>query len=288
MQQQGAGERDLALHAQTRLLMAQLDVHDSRMTHAQIHGVQALAAFQQLGDALGAAEALCVESYSASALGRPARAAKAARECADLHASTRWLHTRALGLNYLGVAAFWQGDHVGSCNALDAARDAVLVHSPRDAQAFQPHVNAAFNNFLSLAAQRDQGTGHADAGPFLQSVATARRLALCGDISGLTRGAHDIGLTLLTFLCAQASLLTGDEQDAQLYAEACRRRTARLASTSWLHALPHWWHHDLALQRGDHRAAGMAAWGLRQAARLGEHQPLAELGDRLLAACRRP
>jgi hypothetical protein len=285
LQQQGASERDPALQARTQLLFAQLDMTDSRMASARTYGAHALRAFRQLGEPDAAADALCVLSYCASALGHADQARQAAQDCVDLYGITRWVHTRALGLNYLGVAGFWQGDHLGATHTLDAARDAVLTHKPRLAQAFQPHVNAAFNHFLALNQQRRQSPAHLDAGPFLRSLATARRLALSGDTAGLTRGGEDIGLTLLTFLCAQASLVTHQEQDALLYAEACRRRTERLASTSWLRALPHWWNHDRALARGDHRSAAIAAWSLRQAARLGEHQPLMDMGEAMLADC---
>lgn len=285
LQQQGGTGPDASLQAHALLLFAQLDMSDSRMASAHTFSERALHAFDRLGDPDGAADALCVQSYCASASGQAEPARQAAEACAALYEVTRRVHTRALGLNYLGVAHFWQGDHHDAGHALEAARDAVLVHGARNAQAFQPHVNAAFNRFLELNLQRGQGARHVDAGPFLRSLATARRLALCGDTTGLTRGAHDIGLTLLTFLCAQASLIAGHEQDALLYAEACRRRTDRLASTSWLRALPHWWNHDRALQSGDRRSAAIAAWSLRQAARLGEHRPLTELGERLLASC---
>lgn len=285
LQQQGAIDTDASLHAQTQLLFAQLEMTDSRMASGHTFGVRALQAFERLGDPEGAADALCVQSYCASAMGQAESARQAAEACVALYGVTRRVHTRALGLNYLGVANFWQGDHHGADHALDAARDAVLVHGARDAQAFQPHVNAAFNHYLELSLQRGEGARDVDAGPFLRSLATARRLALCGDTTGLTRGAHEIGLTILTFLCAQASLIASREQDALLYADACRRRTDRLASTSWLRALPHWWSHDRALQAGDHRGAAIAAWSLRQAARLGEHVPLTELGERLLASC---
>jgi hypothetical protein len=284
LQQQGVSDRDLPLQAGTQLLFAQLDMTDSRMASARTQAGQALRAFRQLGEPDAAADALCVLSYCASALGQAEPARQAAQDCVDLYGITRWVHTRALGLNYLGVAGFWQGDHLGASHTLDAARDAVLTHKPRLAQAFQPHVNAAFNHFLALHHQRRQGSAHRDASPFLRSLATARRLALGGDTAGLTRGGQDIGLTLLTFLCAQAGLVTGHEQDALLYAEACRRRTERLARTSWLRALPHWWNHDHALERGDHRSAAISAWSLRQAARLGEHQPLTDIGEAMLAA----
>ncbi len=285
LQLQGAAHPDLALVGQTQLLIAQLDMSDSRMASAHAFGSRALSAFERLGDPDGAADALCVQSYCASAIGRHDQARHAAQSCAALYGLTRSVRTRALGLNYLGVAGFWYGDHVGAGSTLDEARDALMVHSPRDAQAFQLHVNAAFNQFLALSLQREQGATHGDAGPLLRSLDTARRLALSGDTAGLTRGAQDIGLALLTFLCAQASLITRQTDDALRYAEACRRRVERLASTSWLRALPHWWHHDHAQQRGDHRSAAIAAWSLRQAARLGEHQPLTELGEKMLAAC---
>lgn len=275
--------RDAHLRAQTLLLAAQLDTTDSRMSRAHVFSAQAMRAFETLGDADSLAEALGVHSYTASALGDHALARQSAQACADLHSVTRWPRTRALGLNYLGVAASWQGDHLGSGHALDAARDAI-AHTRRSTQAFQPLVNQVFNQYLALSAPQAHPTA-AGASSFHRLLEMARRLALAGDAAAIGRVSPDIGLILLLFLCAQAATLRGRTHDAEIYAEACRRRTERLAHTSWLRALPHWCTHDAARARGDHRTAAVAAWSLLHAARLGEHRPLTALGDQLLADC---
>lgn len=277
--------RDAHLRAQTLLLAAQLDTTDSRMSRAQVFSHQAKRAFEALGDAQGMAEALGVHSYTSSALGDHGLARQSAQGCADLHSVTRWPRTRALGLNYLGVASFWQGDHLGATHALDAARDAI-AHTRRTTQGFQPLVNQVFNQYVALSAQR-RSANDPSASSFFRHLEVARRLALAGDAGSVGHVSPDIGLIILLFLCAQAATLRGRTHDADIYSEACRRRTERLATTSWLRALPHWCLHDAARARGDRRTVAVAAWSLLHAARLGEHQPLTALGDQLLADCAR-
>jgi hypothetical protein len=282
----GGSHKDSHARAQALLVLAQADVLESRMGSTYGLSRAALHSFEAHHDLEQCAETLGVMSYSAASLGPSDVALDAARRCGDLRRPLMSTRIHALSGNYLGVASLWARDFEGSAAALDWAVTATQ-DSSRPHDRFQPLTNHCFSEMLAITHARLENR-EVDLAPFLRLLAEGRRMALGGTVSGLSLGAQSIGMTLLVFLGAQALLFCDKPEDAREYIEACRARARQLPPRSWLQALTPWLEHNEALATGDQRRAAFHAHAMRRAARLGEHLPLTELAQQLIAALVQP
>ena len=270
-------------HAQALalLVLAQVDVMDSRMASAFSLGLQALQSFEVHHDLEHCAEALGVSSYAAASLGRYGEAVEMANRCIDLRAPLSSARIHALGGNYLGVASFWSGDFSSAASALDSALEA-MHDSAAPHERFQPLVNRCFTDMLDITHARLDGRD-SDLGPFLRRLKECWGMALGGTVSSLSKGSTAFGMALLVFLKAQAKLFAGKSEEALPYLDACGMRANQLPDGSWMKALKPWLDHDLAIAAGESRKAVLGARAMLRAAKRGEHQAVAQLAQRFLS-----
>jgi hypothetical protein len=273
---------DQHLQGQSLLLMARMDVLDSRLVRAHRLSKLAVQAFHQVGDDVQEAAALTTLGYAASALQQDDAALLAGERACSLANETGNLLHLADGLNYLGLAQMWADQHTAAMHSFEAA----VWHATdvdRTAAAFQPLVNACI-----AAVLRHHRAVHVDAQfetdltPLLAITTKCLAFRSGGAIATLNKGTTGSGLmALLEFALAYAAAQRGHIECALAHIKACRDSVSTWSSNTWLNALVWWGRVEIALVLGDLEQAQQCAWAMQSTARAGQQQPLRTIAARL-------
>lgn len=258
--------------------MAQAFVLRSRMELGAYFSSQAGALFAGESDPQGQAEALSLQSYCASALGRSDVAIASATRGIALRAERQADASTGIGLNYFGVAAFWANDFGTASGALDAS--AWYGQQQGDAPlAYQALVNAAFTEVLRIT--QGEGAAHApqDLTALARIVAAAHRLRSDGG-GGFVRGGSVIGYLLLDFCSFFLEMRAARDREAEAHFRECLNRASTLPRSSWLRAIPWWARVERERARRDFRAALHSGRAMAALARAGQHESMGRLADR--------
>lgn len=270
-QSDGAGKAD------AYLLLSRAEFIDSRASSAHELSALALKCAESSHDPSRAAEALELQSCTATLLGWTELAASSAKQSLRLRGQLPDFMALANSYNYLAVATAWAGDFR---NADSLFRESALFASESRApdQRFQPLVNQCFSQMLSIHAhthpQPDAERQEVDMDLLHSRFEECRQMLLAGQTGVLNQGMQDLVTLLLVTLGCQVSSLKGELDTAHSYLQACRSRANRLPKTHWARAL-HWWA-DLEHARTsrDHRRERLSRNAMQESARTGQHRPL--------------
>ncbi|MFZ4287731.1 hypothetical protein [Variovorax sp. HJSM1_2] len=255
------------------LLLARGQVMDFELQRGFHFSALAAQLFSAQGNPVGLVEALSVVNYTASSLGLPD--ARQGREdlLALLEDGAAGHAVHALGLNYLGVSAFWENDFQASAHALESAVMLSQVSHGGPAM-LQPLVNASFLEVLSLSKLVRQHQDWGDGAKLVKLVAAAQTASNQWYSQLPERRTALIGTVLLLFVSCIAAIRDGKLVDACRHHQACLEIVNQLPRHCWLRAITWWARAELAASHDDCRQAVVAAGAMRIAARVGQHQRL--------------
>lgn len=289
----GHRTRNLRMKAGALLLTAQADVLDSRMGSAAHFAHKAAQAFEKLQELPDQAKALAMLSYAQGCAGLIQESKENAQACALLAEPFDDVLGSAMGLNYLGVAAFWAGDVRESQDVLETAASMVLsVDTP--SLDYQPLVNMCFNKLLqvhrlSLAAGSIQPgavvKAQAPCQKLMELLSRAQRLDRVLWPTALSERARHIARTLLHYGTALGLLYQGEARHALPYLVLGEHNAMHLPAGSWLHAMSSWYAAEEARLRGDLEGAKFFAQKMLQASRAGHNRPMQGLAQGLIDHC---
>jgi hypothetical protein len=269
--------RDRHTQARASLVMAQAFVLRSRMEVGSRFSSDAASLFGSESDAGGQADALSVQSYCASAMGRTGEAIELASRGISLRADRAADASTGVGLNYFGVASFWAGDFSTARGVLDASIWYGLQQGDA-ALAYQPLVNACFTEVLRITEREGRGLD-SDLSELSRLVARAQGLRRDGE-RGFVRGSATIGLLLLDFCSCFLATKAGRPHGAEAALRDCIQRAGTLPRGSWLRAVPWWARMERKKAIGDIAGAIHSGRAMATLARTGEHESLARLAER--------
>ena len=276
---------DAPMEAGAALVLSQAYVLDSRFRLAHAMSSRAHQLFKQAGNLPGVAEALAIHSYCASALGLDSAALQAACDSMTMHADGASAQARALGLNYMGVAASWTRDFATARSALEASIMFSRQAGDKGA-ALQPLINLCFTEVLQIVELERLQQGPADLAELERLVAQARVMADSGQPSGLHRATLDIGLLLLDFSSCFVASRRGHTKQADAAYLACLEKASRFPRTSWVQAVLWWARVERAVCYGDIEASIRSLHAMGEVAGAGEHAQLQALAKTLESTLR--
>lgn len=266
-------EHNHPLSAESLLLLARGQVMNFELKRGFHFSSLAAQLFLAHGNPVGLVEALSVVNYTASSMGLPD--ARQGREdlvaVLDDGAAGQTVH--AMGLNYLGVSAFWDNDFQASAHALE--NSVMLSHVTHGGAAIlHPLVNACFLEVLNLSKHARQHQDWGDGAKLVELVATAQTATDKWYSQLPEKRTALIGKALLLFVSCVAAIRDGKLFDACRHHQACLEIVNQLPRHSWLRAIAWWARAELAVSFDDYRQAVVAAGAMRLAAQAGQHQRL--------------
>jgi hypothetical protein len=274
------------VEAEASLVLSQAYVLESRIRLAHRFSSRARKLFVRHSDAAGQAEALAIESYSASALGMDAEAVHAANEGIALRARIDSPGAQVLGLNYLGVASFWAKDFGTACGVLDDSVSIANCDSSGASASFRPLVNLCFTEMLRVVQIESDGQRPADLSALQDYIFRTKTVAEKVGQDALTPYDSAIGLLLLELCACFLLSRSGRLNEADSCFMACFDRASRLPRTSWLHAIVWWARLEREKAYGDVDTAIVSAQAMAEYAKHGEHIKLQALANSLEATLR--
>lgn len=273
-------EQNHPLSAESLLLLARGQVMGFELKRGFHFSSLAAQLFSAQGNPMGLVEALSVVNYTASSLGLPD--ARQVREdlMAVLEDGAAGHAAHAMGLNYLGVSAFWENDFKASAHALE--NSIMLTHVSNGGSAIlQPLVNACFLEVLSLSKLAREHQDWGDGAKLVELVAAAETATDQWYSQMPERRTALIGKVLLLFVSCVAAIRDGKLFDACRHHQACLKIVHQLPQHSWLRAITWWARAELAASFDDYRQAVVAAAAMRIAAQAGLHQRLEEVAHEM-------
>lgn len=271
--------RDRHHEARASLLLAQVLTLESRFQWAHRFASRARQLFAEDHDTAALFDSSLALSYVESALGRQEQAMRIA---ADAITGAGLSSRGAAGLNYRGIAAFWNSDYGTARRVLRAACELAPEHAGGRAGLFQPLTNAVCNEVLRCAHARIAGH-RTDLSELEALVARAWELVNDGAIGSVATSFTGAGLLLLEFASCFLATRSGETEKADRHYLACLTRAAQLPAGSWMHGLVWWARLERTLATGDASQVHASLEGLTRAAAAGEHAPMKQLAERLCA-----
>ncbi|MBL0426362.1 hypothetical protein [Ramlibacter alkalitolerans] len=264
--------------AEASSLLAQVLTLQSQFRLAAQLANRARAAFAELQDPAGAADAMLTLSYVESALGHAESAAAAAAQVSAGNCTVQ--RREASGLTYRGIAAIWRGDYGTARGVLDSACELSPQEVGSGAAAFQPLVNAIFAEVLRSAELRMKGN-RSELTQLEALLAEAWKLAKTGSTKCLVSISALPGMFLLCFSTCFYASRSGQSARADKYYLKCLEHASRLPETSWMQALVLWARLERSIAAREVHEAVVSAGRMLVVAGAGEHEPMKALARRL-------
>lgn len=272
--------KDSHRQAQAYLILARLDILDSKLSRAAQFAKLAADGFGDTQDPVSQASALSAFGYAASALKNDALSIEAIRRGQTLVDGHGKALARADCLNYLGLAHMWAGDQEQSHRALN---DSLWFALEANRGQFQPLVNICIAEVMahhhSVHVLKD---GQGDLDSLFSVTRHCDVVRRAGVPAVLNKGTTGAGLTaLLEFALAYCCAQRKDFGQAMLHIRACRESVTRWSPSTWLKALAWWARIEVAIAQRQWQQALQCCWAMKSAAIAGEQRHLQDVATRL-------